>query len=414
MLNEGKTISVGQLQAVVPAADTSVAQGGSEEALRVPENFGQLVGAIAHELNDLLTVILGYGQYVVDNPKPVTSARQSGVEIINAAERASRLSQALTTLSTINDLPLHEINLLPIMNRLHLLLRVMFGDAPKVNIHVEPDTCTVLANETLLERMVTELCLNARNALRNGGSIGIRIENASPGVLSVDGGSPAGSVMLSVQDDGEGMSPEVHARCLEPFFTTGNRQKNRGLGLAIVAQIVRRLNGQIEVVSQQGRGTTVLICMPALGRPRQAPFPDAGIGRVKTALVVDDNESLRVVLVRMLRTMGFNVLDAADGEQGLALAGRYPDPLHVVVTDVKMPRMDGVEMVRRLWKMRQDFQVLFCTGSWEDSEFQPEGFTNKHDVLKKPFTKEMLRETLERVLARPAVQAVTAGAVSAE
>jgi two-component system, cell cycle sensor histidine kinase and response regulator CckA len=353
------------------------------------EAIGQLAGGIAHDFNNLLTVIGGNVLLAGMSDLP-EDARAHVAEISAAADRAATLTRQLLTFSRAQEPELGDIDLNRLVAGLEDMLARLIGSDVVVDTLLEPALPHVLADPVQLELVLINLAANARDAMPEGGRLTIRTEQAGE------------SVCLSVADTGTGMDEATRERVFEPFFTTKRAGEGTGLGLANVYGIVLRAGGEIEVESELGRGTTFRVTLPAV-EPSQVALPldDEDVEELDLPtgciLFVDDEPSVRRIAGVALSRAGHDPMLAASGEEALALlaSGRSVD---LLVTDVVMPGMNGIELAERVRADRPGMAILFVSG-YADRVIDAYGGDAEIEVLDKPFTPSALAERVARALA---------------
>ena len=362
------------------------------------EALGRLAGGIAHDFNNLLTIILGNTQLVLqtldgDHPH---KARLGAIR--EAADRSSRLTRQLLTFSRREPMAMGFCQPNAVVDGLQeMLSRVIRAD-----ITLVPDLCsdvgTVSMDPGQLEQVLLNLIINARDAMPKGGTITVQTSICSSDDVVVDPevhGVVAGWVALEVRDTGSGISPEVRDKIFDPFFTT--KSDGTGLGLSMVYGAVERSGGHVTVESTPGQGTTFRLLLPRVSAPpienveKSVQVSIAG----RTALLVEDEAMIRELAADALRGLGLRVLTAGDGLEALEVARGSLERIDLMVTDVVLPRLGGVELAQRLWTFVESLPVLFITG-YPDGEL-PTGAR----VLMKPFTMEQLAAKVQNLLAMP-------------
>ncbi len=357
--------------------------------------IGRLAGGIAHDFNNLLTVIRGYGEMLLAAHSGDDPALPLLREILTATSRAGALTQQLLAFSRRQPQHLVAVDLNAQVREMVSMLRRIIGEHIGLETPLDPGLGMVRADPVQLEQVILNLVLNARDAV---GSQGGRVEIATANVdrVRLPGGSTEW-VMLSVADTGCGMTEEVKARLFEPFFTTKPSGKGTGLGLATVYGIVEGSQGWIEVESEPGRGSVFRIFLPRL--PRQAePEPErrntaAASGGQETILVVEDEQTVRAFVTRVLASQGYRVLSAGSPEEAFAVASQERR-IDLMLTDVVMPGMSGFELAGRLAEQQPGLRILFMSGYYESQA--EEGASRP--VLVKPFSPAVLAQTVRRCL----------------
>jgi signal transduction histidine kinase len=364
--------------------------------------LGQLAGGMAHDFNNLLMVILGYGELLRHGKAPGQAEHDFLDEIVKASERGVALTRQLLAFSRKHTEQPRLLDLNALVANLCRMLRRLLGTDVELVSAVAPRLRPVCGEATQLELVLMNLAINARDAMPRGGTITVATTNVE-GPEAVRQGVPAGSyVVLAVSDTGCGMTEEVRARLFEPFFTTKEKGRGTGLGLATVHNIVTQHGGQITVSSAPGQGSTFRVYLPAILEPA-ATLPlrresDIVAGGTETILLVEDEETVRVLLRHILSGQGYTVLVAAGAPEALRIGRDHPGRIDLVISDLLMPHMRGDELVRRLTELRPALPVLYITGLGENLEIDsaPEG--SSASVLHKPFPPEHLARKVRELL----------------
>ena len=369
------------------------------------EAVGLLAGGIAHDFNNLLTAIGGYAELLLARFDEGDPRREHAQAVKRAAARATSLTRQLLAFSRRQVLQPQVFDLNELVADMQALLERLVGEDVEVAVKTDPDLGRVLADPGQIEQVVMNLVVNARDAMPDGGRMTLRTENVE--ILGSDGngGPRAGAyVALSVSDTGIGMDEHVRARIFEPFFTTKPTGKGTGLGLSTVYGIVEQSGGHVGVESTRGAGTTFRVLLPRndrpVDKPRAAvPAKPAPAGR-QTLLVVEDEPAIRELACEVLESEGFDVLAAADGREALETARRHADRIRVVITDVVMPRMGGIELADGLGAVLPEAAIVFMSGYSEHVVRGEKGIASASGFLQKPFTPADLvrqaREALHR------------------
>ena len=331
------------------------------EAQRL-EAVGQLAGGVAHDFNNLLAVIANYAQFVRKELDESSRAAGDMDQIISASRRASELTRRLLLFSRRQSGTPEVLSLRRVIESLELLLHRTLGDDVDLFVELDERLWDVEADRSQLEQLVMSLVMNSREAMPEGGTLRIEASNT---VLRETDSPSARAVKLTVTDSGRGMPREVAAHAFEPFFTTKAVSGHGvGLGLATVYGIVTKARGQIELDSEPGRGTTVTVILPAVRRASDDdPSPSAPRGRGEAVLVVEDADAVRVLTGRILYAAGYQVVSVESG----ATALERLDTCDVLVTDVVMPGMSGVELVVQARERRPELPVIFVSGYTGDA-----------------------------------------------
>jgi PAS domain S-box-containing protein len=332
------------------------------------ESIGRLAGGIAHDFNNLLTVINGYSTLVLARLEQTDPARRSIEQVLQAGERAAALTRQLLTFSRKQSVMLKPLNVNELLTGSGSMFQRMVGDDVEVVIRTPEAPAWAMADNGLLHQVLLNLVVNARDAMPKGGKLIIEVA-----VTQVDSADlvPGPYVVLTVTDTGVGMDAETQRRAFEPFFTTKEHGKGTGLGLSIVYGIVRQCGGSIAIDTAPGCGTTFRIYLPELDTATSLPeLGVIGAGAAhgsETILVVDDNAQVRGLVVELLKSSGYCVIEASSGREALLAAGRSSGPIHLLLTDIQMPEGTGVELAERLRPLRPGMRVLYMSGAAGES-----------------------------------------------
>jgi NO-binding membrane sensor protein with MHYT domain/CheY-like chemotaxis protein len=369
------------------------------------EAIGQLAGGIAHDFNNILTAINNYAAFVSASLPPDAPEQADLDGIREAADRAAALTAQLLAFGRRQMVQPVVLDLREVLGEAGRLLRRLIGENIKVEVEAAPLLSPVLADRAQLIQVVLNLAINARDAMPSGGTLTIEARDVR---LSDDytrvhlGVDPGRYVELAVTDTGLGMTPDVKARIFEPFFTTKPRGVGTGLGLSTVFGIVKQSSGHIYVYSEPARGTTVKVYLPrAAGAPataadsRQEPHPDPGR---ETVLVVEDDASIRALVVRVLEQRGYTVLAAASPGEAVALAGERRAPIDLLLTDVMLPEMSGPELAKILTASQPGLPVLYMSGYTDTTVVRGGHLDAGATFIAKPFGPEPLLRKVREVL----------------
>ncbi|MGA8213955.1 MAG: PAS domain S-box protein [Candidatus Sulfotelmatobacter sp.] len=333
------------------------------------EAVGRLAGGVAHDFNNLLTVIMGYSQLLTDGLPAASRLMDATAQIRSAADRAAGITRQLLAFSRKQVLSPRVIDLNDIMMNLDTMLRRLIGEDVEVLTVPGRNLGAVKADPGQIEQVIMNLALNARDAMPNGGKLTLETEN-----MDLDDAyasehqplQPGRYVMLAVSDTGTGMSPETQAHIFEPFFTTKEVGKGTGLGLSMVYGIVKQSGGYIWVYSELDRGTSFKIYLPRVDQPAEAVGVQkrpAGVQRgTETILLVEDDTQLRQLTSSVLAHCGYKVLPAGGTEEGLALCRENHRNIHLLVTDVIMPGMNGHQLAEQVKQISPSTRVLYVSG----------------------------------------------------
>jgi signal transduction histidine kinase len=381
----------------------------SEEELRHSQKMeavGRLAGGVAHDFNNLLTAIIGYAELIATRTSSNSLAKQNAELIRKAGEQAAALTRQLLAFSRKQILQPKVIDLNSLVLEMEKLLRRVIGERFDLQSHPDAENGRVKADPSQLEQVVLNLGVNARDAMPRGGKLIIRTENVTLDRKTAPQISaslvPGDYVVLSVADTGAGMDEDTMSHIFEPFFTTKGPGKGTGLGLATVYGIVRQTGGGISVQSEVGQGSTFRIYLPVESAPvdftRVPLAPVEKTDNFETVLVVEDEEIVRELVCEVLEHQGYNVLCASDGIEALNLADGFDGNIHLLVTDVIMPHMNGHELAVKLCALRPDMKVLYVSG-YSDNDIGDHGTLDpRHELLQKPFTPQTLARKIRDVL----------------
>jgi PAS domain S-box-containing protein len=377
------------------------------------ESVGRLAGGIAHDFNNLLTVINGYSEIVLSrlgagdpNWTHVDAVRQAG-------DRAAGLTQQLLAFSRKQATQPRALRLNAVVAEYERLLRRLVGEDIELLVRLDAEADAVVADPSQLHQVVMNLVVNARDAMPSGGRVLIQTSNTTVRGDEGPDVAPGPYVVLSVSDTGIGMDDETRAQIFEPFFTTKERGKGTGLGLSTVYGVVHQSGGFIQVESRVGKGTRFAVHLPRtmadVAPVAGGPRPERPVGS-ETILIAEDQPHVLALATEALQALGYAVLAAADGAEALHLAGRHAGPIHVLLTDVVMPGLDGKAVAERLAVTRPDTKVIFTSGYTDDVI----GLRGVLDAgvayLPKPFTADTLGAKIREVLgAGPAARRTPRG-----
>jgi signal transduction histidine kinase len=370
---------------------------------------GKLAGGVAHEVNNMMTVVLGFGEFALQRVGDAHPARADIEEIVRAGERAATITQQLLAFSRQQHNAPTVLSLSTVAQDLSKLLSKLLGAEYRLQLDLPEDLPLVRADRTQLEQVLVNLVLNARDATRPGGAVSL-----TAGTVDLDEAYAAEHdgvaiqtgryAMIAVGDTGAGMSREIASRAFEPFFTTKPVGQGSGLGLSTAYGIVKQNDGYIWLYSEPGLGTTVKIYLPAIAEPAVAdptprPMTAGGSERV---LVVEDEEMVRGLARRALESQGYEVLSAASGVEALALLARTAPSVDLVLCDLVMPDMNGYELGRRLAAEAPGTPVLYMSGYMGPDAALRGLLPSDAAFIQKPFTPEGLGAGVRMVLETPA------------
>jgi PAS domain S-box-containing protein len=370
------------------------------------EAIGHLAGGIAHDFNNLLCIIKGYSQFSLTELKESNPLKENIEEIQKAADRASNLTRQLLALGRRQIMDMKVLDLNDILRDLKKMLHRVIGEDIELVTSSAKDLGRVKTDHGQIEQVVMNLVVNARDAMPKGGKLTIETANVELNEeyarTHIDV-TPGRYVTLSVSDTGCGMTPEVKKRIFEPFFTTKERGKGTGLGLSMVYGIVKQSGGYIWVYSEPGKGTTFKIYLPRIDEDVESvrlgtPLPKSLQGS-ETILLVEDDEMVLRLARTVLQKNGYNVLEAANAEEALRMAQKHSDnPIHLMVTDVVMSKMNGRELADCLISLRPKMKVLYMSGYTENTIVHHGVLDPGINYIQKPFTPDALARKVREVL----------------
>jgi PAS domain S-box-containing protein len=360
------------------------------------ESIGLLAGGVAHDFNNLLTVISGYAQMARDGIGPRHPAAAAIDEIAHAADVAADLTRQLLTFSRRQMSSPKVLSVNELIANMEKMLGRLISEDISLTISLGARTGTTRADPGHLEQVVMNLVVNARDAMPRGGRLVVETSDIEAGA---DDGVEAGRyVELRVVDTGVGMSAEVRDRIFEPFFTTKEKGKGTGLGLSTVYGIVKQSGGTISVETAPGRGAAFRVLLPAVeGAPAVAAIPSAApkaAAGSETILLAEDEEGVRRFIADVLRGNGYTVLEAGNGREALEVAGRHSGPIHLLLSDVVMPELGGVDLADRFEAERPDALVVMMSGYAD----RPLPAQRAATLLAKPFTPAALLTRVRQTL----------------
>ena len=371
------------------------------------EAVGRLSGGIAHDFNNLLGVIIGYIEVIKRALGSSSPLYEHAVEVEKASQRAVSLTRQLLAFSRMQILEPAIINLNTLVSDTQKMLGRLIGEDIEVHVSLDPDLGQVKADQGQIEQVLLNLAVNARDAMPEGGKLILETRNAELDAAYTrhHPGSTVGSyVMLGVTDTGTGIDPEIMPQIFEPFFTTKERGKGTGLGLATVYGVVKQSGGYIAVDSEKGKSTSFQVFLPRVAASElvaQAAPPPRTLRGCETILLAEDAEPLRKLAQLFLEQNGYHVLSAPDGAQALQLAQKAEGPIHLLLTDVIMPGMNGRALADRLAPGHPAMKVLYMSG-YSDSFIAGHGVLEAGmHLLHKPFTEENLIRKVRDVLDGP-------------
>jgi signal transduction histidine kinase/CheY-like chemotaxis protein len=371
------------------------------------ESIGRLAGGVAHDFNNLLTPIIGYAQMGVMEASNQHRVQGHLEEIRKAAQRAANLTSQLLAFSRRQVIEPKVINLNGLIADMDRMLRRLIGEDIELATSLTPDLKCVKADPGQMEQVLMNLVVNARDAMPQGGKVNTETANVTLDEVHVrqhPEASPGPYALVSVSDNGSGMPEEVQAHIFEPFFTTKEEGKGTGLGLATCYGIVRQSGGHIEVYSKVGQGTTFKIYLPLAEKASSASSDheeaDSHLQKgTETVLLAEDELAVRSLIARLLRHQGYHVLEAANGVEALSLAREHSSKeIHLLLTDVVMPQMGGIELAKQLNSLRPNTKILFVSGYTSDPFVKLSIPDQGIQFVQKPFNPTVLVRKVREVM----------------
>jgi PAS domain S-box-containing protein len=390
------------------AIDTDISQRKLlEEQVRQAQKLeavGRLAGGVAHDFNNLLTIIQGYTEMILMEAEELPALVEYAREIQYASERASALTGQLLAFSRRQISQPKVLDLNDVVTHSMRMLRRIIGEDIEIASHLESELGKVKMDPVHLDQVIMNLAVNSRDAMPSGGRIVLETSNYRVDEEYVDwhiGVAQGTYVMLAVSDNGTGMTAETRSRIFEPFFTTKESGKGTGLGLAIVYGLVKQAGGEIMVYSEPGRGTTFKIYLPMVDQPASFAAMDraSAIRGSETVLLCEDDPKIRRLVETMLTRQGYRVLVAENPDQALDTALQLERPIDLLLTDIVMPRISGIELARAVREARPEIRVLYMSGYTDN--LMNSAWVLDEDVpfLQKPFTTATLAQKVREALA---------------
>ncbi|WP_198171085.1 PAS domain S-box protein [Actinoplanes awajinensis] len=382
------------------------------------ESLGQLAGGVAHDFNNILAVITNYTELIIETledpaagPEDTAAVRTDLDQIARAAERATRLTKQLLAFGRRDITQAQVLVLNHVIGDVEPMLRRTLGEHIHLVTTRDQQLWPVYADPGQIEQILVNLAVNARDAMPGGGTLSIDTTNADIDAddMSATNLQPGRYVRLRVSDTGTGMPADVIERAFEPFYTTKPKGSGTGLGLATVYGIATAAGGDVHLYSESGIGTTVTVVLPAVDVPADVSATDVRVDvtasagpATETILLVEDEDALRQVAVRILSRAGYHVLAATGGAQAIHIAQTHPDRIDMMLTDVIMPKMMGNEVAARVQAIRPSLPVLYMSGYAEPVLTENGTLQDGVTIIEKPFTSRDLLCRVHGVLHRPA------------
>jgi len=381
-----------------------------EEQLRHSQKMeavGRLAGGVAHDFNNLVTVINGYCDLILAKLGPDDPIRPELEAVHRAGERSAALTQQLLAFSRKQVVEPRVVNLNELLTDLNRILRRLIGEDIELTTKLDPALGYACVDRGQMDQVLINLAVNARDAMPGGGRLMIETSNIEldERYASCAEVQPGAYVMVTITDTGVGMGQEIMGKIFEPFFTTKKEGIGTGLGLSTVYGIIKQCGGAIRVHSEPGRGSTFKIYLPRVAEEAAAPEQErervTTLRGTETILLVEDQEELRRFTATVLRGQGYEVVEAANAAEALQLAERYDGPIQLMLTDVVMPGLNGEQLANRLRPLRPEMRVLFMSG-YPENVIAHEGVLDSGvHYIQKPFTPYSLASKVRAELEIP-------------
>jgi len=368
------------------------------------ETVGQLTGGIAHDFNNLLTAVVG-GLSLITEITADTRVKRLAEIAIRAADRGAKLTSQLLAFARRQTLRPQPSDLNELITVFDALLRRAVGETTSIETKLDPELWVAEVDQAQFQSALLNLIVNARDAMPDGGSLFIETKNVlldEGGASALTGIAPGTYVVVSVRDTGCGMTDESRKRAIEPFFTTKEVGKGSGLGLSQVYGFARQSKGQLEIVSELGKGTTVRLYLPSSGgEVEETASPNVAVEkkpRLSTVLAVEDDPEVLDVAIEMLRGLGYQVFSAPNAVEALAILRRDDARIDILFTDIVMPKgMDGIELAREARRLRPKLQILLASGYPRDGRDRGEDIADDAVFVMKPYQVSVLAESLREL-----------------
>jgi signal transduction histidine kinase/FixJ family two-component response regulator len=385
----------------------SVAEEELRQVMKL-ESVGQLAGGIAHEFNNLLQVIGGYTQCALQGLEPYEERYQDLQQVSQAVERATALTRQLLGFSRRQLIQPKNVDANLLIEDLLKVVRPAIGEHILLKSELSDDTGEVFADASELQQVLLNLCFNARDAMPSGGVLTLKTNRAvlTETLAGTQGTLTPGSyVLFSVSDTGCGIPRNIQAQVFEPFFTTKEAGKGTGMGLAVVSSIVQQHQGALQISSEVGKGTTIELYLPSrngsVARDESKLLLAPSRGK-ETILIAEDDPLVRKLAVRTLEKAGYEVYQAADGEEAQELFDQHRDKISLVVLDMIMPKRTGPETYRHVKNLSPEVKVVFCTGYDPQTAQAEDPLCKEVPLIEKPYTAQSFLDALRKVLDAPA------------
>jgi len=371
------------------------------------EAIGRLAGGIAHDFNNLLTSILGFSNMAIEQVSKEEEVYSDLQEVIQAANRAQNLTQKLLALSRKDVPDSHPIDLNQLLVEMDNLIKVTLHENLEVIVELEKTPCIIQVDPTSMEQVILNLAVNARDAMPRSGRLYIKtsLEVVEEPRAAAEGIEAGEYVLLSMRDTGYGMETDILEHAFEPFFTTKESGQGTGLGLSTVYAIIKQYQGVIRLNSEPGVGTEFMMFLPRvdyveqmmLDLPIHTNLPPLPKG-TETILLVEDEEGVRRMACKMIESLGYTLITAYDGEEGVRVAEEYDGKIDLIVTDVVMPNLSGPEMIDRLRLSLGHIPHLYVSGFTMDKLKEHGADASEQFLIRKPYSRETLARRIRATL----------------
>jgi signal transduction histidine kinase len=368
------------------------------------ESVGRLAGGIAHDFNNILTVILGYGDLLQESVAADDPSRKLVEQICSAGKRAAKLTRQLLAFSRQEILQPRTLDLNTSVTESKEFIQRLIGEDIQVRTVLEPSLWRVKVDPSCVNQIIMNLAVNSRDAMPSGGTVTIETHNVTMDAEYIEQHvhALAGDyVMLAIADTGTGMDRQTQARIFDPFFTTKEKGKGTGLGLATVYGIVKQSGGFIWVYSELGQGTTFKVYLPRTDAPQTNSQETAARGTnigTETVLLVEDDQALRDLAALFLQSAGYKMLSADCPEKALDLVASYDGEIHLLLTDVILPGINGRMLAEKIVGLRPAIKVLYVSGYTDDTVVRKGIMNEEVAFLQKPYTREALSARVREIL----------------
>ena len=368
------------------------------------EAIGQLAGGVAHDFNNMLQVIHGYTRLAMEDANSSSDTQGYLNQVQKASERAASLTRQLLAFSRQQILEKEVFDLNNLIGDQMKMLRRVIGENIELDVHTRSPVLPVLADAGMIEQVLMNLCINARDAMPDGGRLLIETRGAlaTPDFMAQNPWAREGSyAIIAVNDNGTGMSPDVRAKIFEPFFTTKEQGKGTGLGLSMVYGILQQHEGMITVYSEPGQGTTFTFYLPMvedLVRDAEEEAPPASAGGSETILIAEDEPEVLNLAVTLLEDKGYTLLTAVDGEEAIEVFNQEGDGIDLIILDVVMPKLGGHQVLEIVRKTKPSLPVLLTTG-YSPGKFQMGDYSaNRTKMIQKPYGSSQLFQSVRELI----------------